>query len=267
MREARVEYRKNYMQSAYDDHIAGKFDPDDVYQIDEKTFFSFGDNLLYTMSETGKRVALIHMMGLLLPWHYLTIASQIQAAEQDAYVGALALSDCPGGTVKGMRKLKNAFESYSKPIGVHVSGNLNSAAAYVTSPANFIYADPNEKNSFGSIGVFTIRENISKKLELEGIEVAVIRSEGSDLKFKPNEFEPWTIEELASIQDAVNEDAENFKQAMMTGRGLDEKIIKEVSRGQEFDTKSAFANKLHDGTATLDEAVEAVATYKNQLFI
>jgi signal peptide peptidase SppA len=244
--------------------IAGSFDPNDVYQISEREYYSFGDGVRYMLADNGSRIALVYMKGMLLAGnggsHYEMMADIIQAAEHPAYAGVLMVADSPGGTTRKMDALYNAVANYSKPIGVWVSGNLNSAAAYVTANANFILADPNEKNSFGSIGVFTIMENLAKKLEAEGHEVKVIRSEHADKKYKPNAYEPWTDEEMATVQAKINEQGEKFINAMASGRSIAPDTMAKVKTGEEFDTDTALAYNLLDGTATMEEAINKVAT-------
>jgi signal peptide peptidase SppA len=242
----------------------GSFDPNDVYQISEREYYSFGDGVRYMLADNGSRIALVYMKGMLLAGnggsHYEMMADIIQAAEHPAYAGVLMVADSPGGTTRKMDALYNAVANYSKPIGVWVSGNLNSAAAYVTANADFILANPKEKNSFGSIGVFTIMENLAKKLEAEGHEVKVIRSEHADKKYKPNAYEPWTDEEMAAVQAKINEQGEKFINAMASGRSIAPDTMAKVRTGEEFDTDTAIAYNLLDGTATMEEALNKVAT-------
>jgi ClpP class serine protease len=246
---------------------ASGFDPDMVYQISENEFYSYGDGLRYTKAPNGTRIALVDMKGLLFGGsdynRYESIAAQIHAAENPAYAGVLIRADSPGGTVKGMRKLNAAVAGYSKPIGVHVSGLLASAAAYSTAAADFIYADPNEDDTFGSIGVFTIKENHAKRLEKEGIEVAVIRSESATDKFKPNPYEPWEDGALAKIQEEMNREEKSFHTAMISQRGLSASQMDEVKKGGEYHTEEAYELGLHDGTATMEEAIERISTFKS----
>jgi protease-4 len=260
--------QKEYMGSAYPILAAG-FDPNDVYQISENEYFSFGDGLRYHMTADNKRIALIPMKGALYTFSsyssYEAIASKIKAAEHPAYTGALILADSPGGDVRKMDKLNRAISNYPKKIGVWVSGNLNSAAAYVTAGADFIMADPMEKNSLGSIGVFAIMENEYEKNEKEGVKVAIIRSEGANQKAKPNPFEPWEDEDMAKVQESVNESGREFLAVMSSQRGMDEEKINKVKTGAEFKTDEAIDMGLIDGKGTYEEAINQVAT--KQLFI
>jgi ClpP class serine protease len=251
------------------DSLAGSFDNKQVYQISEREFFSFGDGVRYMLADNGKRIALIYMKGILLAGysnsHYEMMAEIIKSAENSVYAGVLIIADSPGGTTRKMDKLFNAVSNYSKPIGVWVSGNLNSSASYVTAPADFILSDPKENNSFGAIGVFTIIENLSKKLKAEGHEVRVIRSKGSYMKFKPNPYEAWNAEELAIIQAKINDEGKKIINAISLERKLTPDIISKIQTGEDFDTQKAFKYNLHDGQATFEEALNKVANRK--LFI
>jgi len=247
------------------------FDPDDVYQIDENTFYSYNDDLKYKLSSTGQRVAIIDLKGILYntPWYssYDVIISRIKRAEDPAYSGCLILANSPGGSTEGMKRLNKAIEKYSKPIGVHVSGYLASAAAYVTAPASFILADPNDNNSFGSVGVFCILENVSEQLEQQKVKVAVIRNNEAVKKFKPNPYEPWSPEDLAAVQGAVQAEADDFHQVMENQRGLNAEQMAIVKQGGVFDTEEALSHGLIDGVGDLDEAIERVIDYQFSLFI
>ena len=242
------------------------FNPDDVYQISENEYYSYGDGLRYYVAENGRRIALINLQGLLYAgygWNdYKNAAEKIKAAEHPAYAGALIMANSPGGHTAGMRKLNAAIADFSKPIGVHVSGMLASAAAFIAAPADFIAADPEEKNTFGSIGVFTVKQNYSKMNEKEGIEVAVIRSEGADEKFKPNPYEPWTDEDLAKVQAAINKEAEDFLNAMAVQRKITAENLEKIKSGADYDTDEAFALGLHDGKATFEQAINKLANYQ-----
>ena len=252
-------------------HTPQQFSSDDVYQISDREFYSWSDDLRYYLSDTDKRVALIPLKGLLMcdSWgdDYQYIVDQIKQSENEAYAGTLIIADSPGGMTKGMRKLNAAIAAYSKPIGVWVSGNLNSAAAYVTAPADFIYADPLEENSFGSIGVWCMHVNESKRLEKSGTLVKITRNEGADLKAKPNEFEEWTEEDMQRVQDSVNADAADFHTVMVAQRGLSPAQLSAVKLGGEFGSQEAFAQGLHDGTATMEEAINAVSEFQSTLFL
>lgn len=258
---------------AYTDGVAklASFDPDDVFQIDENTFYSYGDDLKYKLSSTGQRVAIIDLKGILYSssWYssYDSIITRINRAEDPAYAGCLILANSPGGSTEGMRRLNKAIENYSKPIGTHVSGYLASAAAYVTAPSSFIIADPDDNNMLGSIGVFCILENVSEQLEKEKVKVAVIRNSEAVDKFKPNPYEPWTPKDLAAVQKDINAEAVDFHKAMETQRGLDGDKMAIVKMGGVFNTDEALSYGLIDDVGDMDEAIERVIDYQFSLFI
>jgi ClpP class serine protease len=241
-------------------NLAGSFDPNDVYQINEREYYSYGDGLRYYMSDDNKRIAMIPVSGPLWSSRYKDMAAMVKAAENPAYHGAILMANTPGGHTRGMDRLAKAIAGYSKKIGVYVSGNLNSAGAYITAGADFIVGDPEEKNSFGSIGVFAIIDNEYEKNEKDGVKVAIIRSEGADMKAKPNPYEPWDEEAVAKIQESVNKDGAAFLNAMSALRGITEDNMEKIKTGEEFDNEQAMAYGLIDGLATFEDAIERVAT-------
>lgn len=247
------------------------FEPNDVYQIDENTFYSYGDDLRYKLSSTGQRVAIIDLKGILYSssWYssYDCLIQRIKRAEDPAYAGCLILANSPGGSTEGMRRLNKAIQEYSKPIGTHVSGYLASAAAYVTAPSSFIMADPDDNNVFGSIGVFCILENVTEQLEQQKVKVAVIRNDEAVEKFKPNPYEPWAPEDLASVKKGVQDEADDFHKVMEDQRGLSQEQMALVKKGGVFNTEEAISHGLVDDTGTVDEAIEQVIDYQFSLFI
>jgi ClpP class serine protease len=259
-----------YMGTALD-HVPTSYSAEDVYQISDREFYSWTDDVRYNLADNGKRIALIPLRGLLmsdsLGDDYQNVVDRIKSAEKEAYAGALIIADSPGGMTKGMRKLNAAIASYSKPIGVWVSGNLNSAAAYVTAPADFIHADPMEDNSFGSIGVYAMHFNTAKQIENEGVKVKITRNKGATDKAKPNTFEEWTDEDLVKIQALVDKDGDDFHRVMSSQRGLTAAQLKEVKKGGEYRGVEAFAQGLHDGTASMEESINRVSNFKSKLFI
>lgn len=265
-KEVIMDFLNTYRGPAAEKAKIHAFNPNEVFQIADNEYYSFADGIRYRQSAEGKRIALIPLNGTLTPFHYTALAEMLQAATHPAYAGALIVADSPGGYTKKMDKLESAVSNYPKPIGVWVSGNLNSAAAYVTAGADWIAGDVDEeKNSFGSVGVFAIRENEYEKNEKEGVKVAIIRSEGAVDKAKPNPFEPWDDQSLAKIQDSVNKDGAKFLAVMQAKRKIMGPDMDEVKKGGEYNTDEAIKLGLADGRLSFGDAIEKVAT--NQLYV
>lgn len=247
------------------------FKEGDVYQINEREYYSFADGIRYFLTDTGKRIAILSMKGVLYAdsgySRYDQLAAQVKAAAHPAYAGLLIEADSPGGAVRKMDKLAKAIEEYEKPIGVWVSGMLCSAAAYVTAGADVILTDSTERNTLGSIGVFSIQMNYSKKYEEEGIDARIFRNEGAIDKYKPNSFEEWTEDDIAYFQAQVDQDAERFHNQMSAVRGMKPEQLDQVKTGKAFTDEEALSLGLIDGRSTREEAITKVATFQNALFI
>lgn len=247
------------------------FKEGDVYQINEREFYSYADGLRYFLTDTGKRIALIDIKGVLAAGsygsHYELYAKQIEAAKHPAYAGVLISADSPGGAVRKMDKLAKAIQDYEKPLGVWVSGMLCSAAAYVTAGADVILTDSDERNTLGSIGVFSIQMNYSKNYEKEQIEARIFRNEAATDKYKPNSMEEWTEEDIAYFQAQVDQDAERFHTQMSSVRGMTPEQIEEVKTGAAYTDEEALRLGLIDGRSTREEALTKVATLTSSIFI
>lgn len=259
-------YSKKYKETAFASSLMA-YESGDVYQINEREYYSYADGLRYYLADGNKRIAMVHLEGLLYDYKYKYIAELIDRAMGDAYYGLLIIADTPGGNTRGMESLREVIQSYEKPIGVWVSGMLASAGAYVTAPTDVILANPKDKNTLGSIGIFSLQQNLSKHQAQEGIETRIFRNEGADLKFKPNAYEPWDEEDLAGFQENVNQMGEQFHQVMQDGRVFTTEQWAEIKRGQGYETDEAIRLNLIDGMATREEAFERVASINHQLFI
>ena len=112
----------------------------------------------------------------------------------------------------------------------------------------------------GSIGTVAVIHDVSKAAEMEGVEVHVI----STGKFK-GMFTPGskvTEAQLDDLQTRIDNLNTHFRQAVMEGRGMDEKTLDKIATGQVFIAAEAEKKGLIDGVRTLDALVaEIVETF------
>lgn len=171
-------------------------------------------------------------------------------------IGAIVLDvDSPGGQVSGVEELsKKIFSARgTKPI-VAVANHLAASAAYwIATAADELVVTPSAE--VGSIGVFTLHEDISKSLEVEGVKITLI-SEGK-FKTEGNPYEPLSEEAHQAIRERVAEYYESFIKAVARNRGVKTADVRNgFGEGRVVGAQQAVQLGMADRIATLDETIE-----------
>jgi signal peptide peptidase SppA len=169
--------------------------------------------------------------------------------------------DSPGGNVAGMPEFAALVREAraKKPIIAQIQYTGASAAYAIAASCTKIYAAPSAV--LGSVGVFTIHEDLSKALEMEGIKITYIAA--GKYKVDGNETEPLAKDAEARIRDKVNQAYNRFLKDISAGRGVP---VGDVASGYgEGDTVTAadgLALGMIDGIATLDDTLARVMSGK-----
>lgn len=178
--------------------------------------------------------------------------------QNDDRVKAIVLNiDSPGGTVPGIQEFaQEIFESRGvKPVVAQVNSMAASAAYWIASAADEVVVTPS--GQVGSIGVYTIHEDISAFLEQMGVKETIIHSEDSPYKTEGNPYQPLSADALADIQARVNRVSDRFITAVADGRGVSVDTVKEkFGQGRMFDARDAVKRGLADTVATLEDTLE-----------
>lgn len=201
--------------------------------------------------------AVIPIKGVLLdsvPWYfarfdieataYGDIIRQVAQAEGDGRVKSLRFDvDSPGGIVTGVAETADAIANTTKPTRAVVGGLAASAAYYLVSQADQIEA-ADRNGSVGSIGVFTVYYDVSARFEKEGFKAVLIRSgvhKGMGVMGAP-----ITDEQIAAVQEEIDQIHTHFVQAVAAGRGLPEADVRELATGRTWLAPQALELKLID---------------------
>jgi signal peptide peptidase SppA len=146
----------------------------------------------------------------------------VQQATADDSVGTIVLDvDSPGGTVEGLIEAADAvFQARAtKQVVAVANATMASAAYWIASQAHEIVAIPSALDrSIGSIGVFTVHQDLSAHLEQEGVKVTLIKA--GKHKAEANPFEPLSDTLRAEIQASVDAAYGQFVKAVARGRGV-----------------------------------------------
>lgn len=215
----------------------------------------------------GKRVAVLPLFGSIFPRaNLMTEMSGATSAEMlgrrfdelvnDASIDAIVLDvDSPGGQVSGVPELADKiYQARGKKPVVAVANHMMASAAYwIASAVDRIYVSPSA--DIGSIGVFAAHQDISKKLENDGVKVTLIKA--GKHKAEGNPYQPLTEEAAANIQASVDEVYEKFTAAVARHRGVSLDDVKSgFGEGRVVSAEQALQMGMADEIATLDDVIQ-----------
>ena len=185
-------------------------------------------------------------------------AVTIRRLAADASISAILIdSDSPGGTISGVLEAAQAvYEARAqKRIVAIANATMASAAYWIASQAHEIVAIPSVfEGRIGSIGVYTVHEDLSGALERAGVKITLISA--GKRKVDGNPFVPLSDEQKAEIQANVDAAYERF--------------VKDVARGRSV-TPAAVRNGFGEGAGLSAVAAKAagvidrIATFEDTL--
>ncbi|MDG6255977.1 MAG: signal peptide peptidase SppA [Methanomicrobiaceae archaeon] len=180
------------------------------------------------------------------------VGMELRRAADDPLVEAIVLRvNSPGGSPAAAQEIIRDLEyaRTRKPVVVSMGDMAASAAYYVSSHADRIYASPDTIT--GSIGTAWTFYDLSDYLEEEGIGVDVVKS-GSK-KDMTSGYRPLTDEERAYAQEIVDQSYEAFVADVVAQREVSRDILEDarIFRGEE-----ARAVGLIDDLGNLYDAIE-----------
>ncbi len=215
---------------------------------------------------TPQMVAVLPLFGSIFPRaNLMTEMSGATSAErfgaefsallENPEIGAIVLDvNSPGGQVNGVAEAASRiYEARGKKPVVAVANHLMASAAYwIGSAADEIVVSPSA--DIGSIGVFSVHQDVSKALEQDGIKVSIIK-EGK-YKTEGNPYEPLADEARAAIQSRVTESYDAFVNAVALHRGVSPEDVRNgYGEGRVVGAQQAIRLGMADRIETLDQTV------------
>ncbi len=211
-------------------------------------------------------VAVLPLFGTIFPRaNMMTDVSGATSAEQfgnqfmelvkDPEIGAIVLDvNSPGGNVLGIDEVSQKIYKArgQKPV-IAVANHLMASAAYwIGTAADEIVISPS--GEVGSIGVFSVHEDISKALEQDGIKLTLI-SKGK-YKVEGNPYEPLGTEAQAAIQERVSEYYDAFIKSVARNRGVKPAQVRNgFGEGRVVGARQAIDLFMADRVGTLEETI------------
>lgn len=188
------------------------------------------------------------------------ITNSLRMAVRDPNVSAIVLNvDSPGGNVHGIQAL--ADEIYkargTKPIVAQVNSTMASAAYWIGSAADEIVMTPGAQA--GSIGVYTVHQDITKKAENEGVKFTVI----SAGKYKVETHPAIALgdEAAAHLQSVAEAYYDDFVNAVARHRGKSPDAVKNgFGQGRMVKDHAAVKAHMADRVDTLDATLQRLAS-------
>jgi signal peptide peptidase SppA len=184
------------------------------------------------------------------------ISKQFRTMLNDSAVKAIILDvNSPGGVARSVEEI--AQEIYDargiKPIVAQVNTCAASAAYWLASQADEVIVTPS--GQAGSIGVYTIHEDVSEMLAAAGIKETMIYS--GEYKVLGNEFEPLSAEAKSIIQQRIDELAVSFVKGVARGRGVSLSQVNErFGQGLMFGADDLVERGMADKVATMSQTLE-----------
>lgn len=173
------------------------------------------------------------------------IRQVMQAINEEKVESILLRVNSPGGTVPGVMETADLIRAArdKKPVNAVVADIGASGAYWLASQAHHIESEAN--GHVGSIGVFTVYVDMSKRADELGIKVHVIRSgEHKGMGIPGAEITETQIAAIQEIIDGVNK---NFIDAVAKGRQREKKEIRELATGRSWLADKAVQLGLIDG--------------------
>jgi len=184
---------------------------------------------------------------------------QATAALADAVahprVQAIVLDiDSPGGSVLGASEFARRVMAArtKKPIIASANYQMCSAAYWLGACATEVVAAPSAV--LGSIGVFTIHEDLSKALEDAGVKLTYISA--GKYKVDGVDGQPLTETAAGRLQTQVDAHYARFIGDVAKGRGLTDAAVRDgYGQGACVNADEALALGMIDRIETLDETI------------
>lgn len=184
------------------------------------------------------------------------ISKQFAALMSDPNISTIVLDmDSPGGTVSGVPELADQIynaRGQKKVIAV-ANAKVASAAYWLASQAEEFVVTPS--GEVGSIGVFMMHQDLSKRYEMEGITPTLISA--GKYKVEGNPYAPLDEEARAAMQESVNNYYDSFVKAVARGRGVNASAVKSgFGQGRMMMAQDALKLGMVDRVATMDQVMQ-----------
>jgi len=248
-----------------------KLDKDD--EVPQLTLSDMS-NVKGKKKESGEKVAVYYAYGTIVDNESVgmlsgadhcivgkTVAEDLRKlADDDAVKAVVFRVNSGGGSAVASEQIRHAIKllKAKKPVVVSMGGAAASGGYWISSAANYIYAEPTTIT--GSIGIFGLIPNVSglvtDKLGVtyDGVKTHQFAGFESELVFGKD-----TTAILNQMQHYINRGYQNFLTIVSEGRGLKPEQVDAIGQGRVWLASDAVKIKLVDKLGSLDDAVKKAA--------
>jgi protease-4 len=187
-----------------------------------------------------------------------TIADEIQDGINKGIKALVVRVDSPGGSVLASERIRQAeLAAKAKKIPVVVSmGSVAASGGYwVSTPADFIYAEPSTIT--GSIGVFGVLPSFQGTLKKLGVGADGVKT--TPLSGEPDLFKGPSPEASQLIQTGVEAMYGRFLGVVAAARHKTPQQVDQIAQGRVWDGGTARQLGLVDGFGGIDDAIAKAA--------
>jgi protease IV len=188
-----------------------------------------------------------------------TIASEIEDGIRSKGIKALVVRvDSPGGSVLASERIRQALrdaKAHKIPVVVSMGSVAASGGYWVSTPADFIYAEPSTIT--GSIGVFAVLPSFQGTLQKLGLGADGVKT--SPLAGEPDLLKGPSPEANQLLQTGVESMYGRFLGIVAASRHKTPQQIDQIAQGRVWDGGTARQIGLVDGFGGINEAIAKAA--------
>lgn len=190
-----------------------------------------------------------------------TTANDLRKLADDDDVKAVVFRvNSGGGSAVASEQIRHAIKlvKAKKPVVVSMGGMAASGGYWISSPANWIVAEPTTIT--GSIGIFGLIPNFSGLVQdklgvtFDGVSTNKYSDYETDLVVGKNPEEV-----MSRMQTYVNRGYQSFLDIVAEGRGMKPAQVDSIAQGRVWLATDAQKIKLVDQLGSLDDAVKKAA--------
>ncbi|MCT4704129.1 signal peptide peptidase SppA [Enterobacteriaceae bacterium H20N1] len=229
------------------------------------SYTSMYDYQVKKAPEKGGAIAVIFANGAIMDGEETpgqvggdTTAMQIREARLDPKVKAIVLRvNSPGGSVTASETIREelaAAKAAGKPIVVSMGGMAASGGYWISTPANYIVANPSTLT--GSIGIFGVINTVENSLDYLGVHTdGVSTSPLADVAVTKSL--PPEVQQM--MQLTIENGYKRFIDLVAQSRKKTPEQIDQIAQGHVWTGQDAKANGLVDSLGDFDDAVAKAA--------
>jgi protease-4 len=187
-----------------------------------------------------------------------TIANEIQDGIDGGIKALVVRVDSPGGSVLASERIRQALldaKANKIPVVVSMGSGAASGGYWVSTPADFIYAEPSTIT--GSIGVFGVIPSFQGTLQKLGVGADGVKT--TPLSGEPDVLKGPSPEASQLIQAGVNSMYGRFLNIVAESRHKTPQQVDQIAQGRVWDGGTAHQLGLVDGFGGVNEAIAKAA--------